>query len=322
MSEKKHYDSCREAVMLVMLMFLVLHFFAIPREVFAEQMDWLRLTQHVAPTNMAIIPAGVFEMGSSDKQGSADEYPSHTVSLNAFYLDTHEVTNRQFRKFVKSSAYKTGAEIQGKAWAYVEDQRWTEVAGAWWRRPEGQVSVWASRRGSHPVVMLTWDDAKAYCEGIGKRLPTEAEWEYAARAGSATNVWLGKAQSGSREVGNVADQTHKQKFSDRPWPILDNYDDHYVRTAPVGTFAPNAWGLYDMIGNVSEWVADWYASDYYAKSPRKNPQGPSTGHFKVLRGGAWSTSPSYLGTGVRIYNAPTTANAGHGVRCAKDVVRP
>ncbi len=288
-------------------------------EGWANDSDRVTSGVRATPPGMVFIPAGVFEMGSSDKQGSADEYPSHTVSLNAFYLDTHEVTNRQFRKFVNVSGYKTTAEIQGKAWAYVEAAQWTEVDGAWWRKPEGRESVFSSRRGSHPVVMLTWDDAKVYCEGMGKRLPIEAEWEYAARAGSATNIWLGKAQSGSREVGNVADQTHKQNFSDRPWPILDNYDDHYVRTAPVGTFVPNAWGLYDMIGNVSEWVADWYANDYYVESPRKNPQGPSIGHFKVLRGGAWSSSPSYLGTGVRIYNAPTTANAAHGVRCAKDV---
>ncbi len=285
---------------------------------------WANDSDRVAsgPQGMVFIPAGLFEMGSSDRQGSADEYPQHTVSLNAFYLDKYEVTNRQFRKFIKLTRYKTTAEIQRKAWAYVEGAQWTEIPGAWWRKPEGQDSVFSSKRGSHPVVMLSWNDARLYCESMGKRLPTEAEWEYAARAGSATNSWWGGKDTASRNVGNVADQTHKGAFPDRPWPVLKNYNDDYVRTSPVGTFEPNAWGLYDMIGNVSEWVSDWYAGGYYSTSPRKNPRGPLDGHFKVLRGGSWSTQPTYLGTGVRIYNAPTTSNAAHGVRCAKDVQLP
>ena len=310
MSIKKKIRSHSRIVLgpLVLLVFL-----AIDVESWAYDSDLPTM-----PHGMVSIPAGMFEMGSSDKHGSADEYPRHTVSLDAFFLDMYEVTNRQFRKFVKATGYKTTAEIQGKAWAYVEDEQWTEVPGAWWRKPEGRASIFASRRGSHPVVALSWEDAKSYCEWVGKRLPTEAEWEYAARAGTATNAWWGGKLSGSREVGNVADQTHKREFSERPWPILEQYDDHYVRTAPVGTFEPNGWGLYDMIGNASEWVADWYGNNYYAQSSRKNPQGPSTGHFKVLRGGSWATSPEYLGTGVRIYNAPRTSNAAHGVRCAKD----
>ncbi len=300
---------------------VLLGFFSVDIESWAIKSHHSVSASHSKPDDMVLIPAGVFEMGSPNQHGSADEYPQHTVSLDAYYLDTYEVTNRQFRKFIKTGGYKTTAERQGQAWAYVEGEQWTEVLGAWWRKPEGQQSVFASRRGSHPVVTLSWEDAKTYCEGVGKRLPTEAEWEYAARAGSATNAWWGNKQSRLSEVGNVADQTHKQEFSDRPWPILEQYDDHYIRTAPVGKFEPNVWGLYDMIGNASEWVADWYAGDYYVQSPRKNPQGPSTGYFKVLRGGSWSTSPTYLGTGVRIYNAPTTSNAAHGVRCAKDVQR-
>lgn len=308
---------------MVLGLFVLLAFFILNNaETWADDSGRSTSAPHSTPHGMVAIPAGVFEMGSTDKHGSADEYPQHTVSLDAFYLDTYEVTNRQFRKFIKSRQYKTIAEIEGKAWAYVEDEQWTEVSGAWWRKPEGQDSVFASRRGSHPVVSLSWKDAKTYCEWVGKRLPTEAEWEYAARANSAVNMWWGNNQSGSRAVGNVADQTHKREFSNRPWPILEQYDDHHVRTAPVGTFTPNTWGLYDMIGNVSEWVADWYASDYYVQSPRKNPKGPLSGHFKVLRGGSWSTPPTYLGTGVRIYNAPTTSNAAHGVRCAKNAEKP
>ena len=279
----------------------------------------MMFTQQDVPNDMVLIPAGVFQMGSANPLAGADEHPQHTVSLSAFYLDTYEVTNRQFRKFVKAKRYKTTAETTGKAWVYVEDQQWTEVSGAWWRKPEGKESVFASRRGSHPVVTVSWEDAKAYCEWAEKRLPTEAEWEYAARGGSPTNMWLGNKHSELRGLGNVADQTHKQKFPERPWPILEHYDDEYVRTAPVGMFEPNAWGLYDMIGNAWEWVADWYSEKYYSQSPRKNPQGPLKGHFKVLRGGSWATSPEYLGTGVRIFNSPTSRNAAHGFRCAKNV---
>ena len=208
---------------------VLLIFFVVNVEGWADDSDRAMSASRTIPHGMVSIPAGLFEMGSTDKHGSADEYPQHTVSLDAFYLDTYEVTNRQFRKFVKASGYKTTAETQGKAWAYVEDTQWTEVLGARWRKPEGQESVFASRRGSHPVVTLSWEDAKTYCEGVGKRLPTEAEWEYAARAGSATNAWWGNRNSGSREVGNVADQTHKREFPDRPWPILEQYDDHYIR---------------------------------------------------------------------------------------------
>ncbi|GJL54625.1 MAG: hypothetical protein NPIRA02_17570 [Nitrospirales bacterium] len=312
---------CRVITMLLIFTFVSLNLFLAAVEVFAEQESRDLSSQHVTPSNMVLIPAGVFEMGSPNAKGSADEYPQHSVSLDAFFLDTYEVTNRQFRKFVKLHRYKTTAEKQGKAWAYVEGNRWTEVPGAWWRKPEGQDSVFASRRGSHPVVTVSWLDAKQYCESVGKRLPTEAEWEYAARAGSTKNVWWGTPQSASHGVGNVADTTHKHEFPDRPWPILESYDDQYVRTAPVGKFPPNAWGLYDMIGNAWEWVSDWYAEGYYAQSSERNPQGPSSGHFKVLRGGSWSTSPEFLGTGVRIFNHPTSRNAAHGIRCAKDAER-
>ncbi len=305
--------------MLVTLSFFALSISLATSEVLADESEGVKRIQNDGPRNMVLIPAGVFEMGSTDQQAGADEHPQHTVSLNAFYLDTFEVTNREFRKFVKAHHYKTTAEKNGKAWVYVEDEQWTELPGAWWRKPEGKESVFASRRGSHPAVILSWEDAKAYCESVGKRLPTEAEWEYAARAGSPTNTWWGRSSSKSKEAGNVADQTHKREFPKRPWPTLESYDDQYFRTAPVGTFKPNNWGLYDMIGNAWEWVGDWYSENYYSQSPKKNPQGPSTGHFKVLRGGSWATSPEFLGTGVRIFNLPTSRNAAHGVRCAKDV---
>ena len=125
--------------------------------------------EHETQSDMVLLPAGVFEMGTANPQSGADERPRHMVSLNAFYLDKYEVTNREFRKFVTRHKFKTSAEKLGKAWVYVEDEQWTEEAGAWWKKPEGRQSVFATRRGSHPVVMISWDDAKAYCEGVGKR---------------------------------------------------------------------------------------------------------------------------------------------------------
>ena len=220
--------------MIALLHIFALYNFFVPVDALAERADLATLTQQAVPKDMVLIPAGLFEMGSANPLAGADEHPRHTVSLSAFYLDKYEVTNRRFRKFVKAKEYETTAEKTKKVWVYIEDEQWTEVSGAWWRKPEGKESVFVSRRGSHPVVTVSWEDAKAYCEGVGKRLPTEAEWEYAARAGSATNAWWGDKHSGSREIGNVADKTHKREFPGRPWPILEHYDDNLCPNGPCG----------------------------------------------------------------------------------------
>jgi formylglycine-generating enzyme required for sulfatase activity len=199
---------------------------------------------------MVLVPAGEFMMGSTE--GDADEKPVHRVSLDAFYLDKYEVTNKLFQKFVQETGYQTTAEKEGKAWAYVQDDTWTEVSGANWRKPEGGETVFVSNRDEHPVVSMSWYDAEAYCRWAGKRLPTEAEFEYAVRAGTQTTYWWGNGNPGSRRVANIADMTNKQRFPGRPWPIMDGYDDGYGRTAPVGSFEPNPFGLHDMIGNVWE----------------------------------------------------------------------
>jgi sulfatase modifying factor 1 len=204
---------------------------------------------------MVLIPAGDFQMGSND---SDDEKPVHTVYLDAFYIDIYEVTNAQYKKFMDATKYK-------------EPNYWNDSK---FNAP------------NHPVVGVRWNDAVAYTKWAGKRLPTEAEWEKAARGGL-----VGK----------------KYPWGDNLTHDDANYSgtggkDKWVNTSPVGSFAPNGYGLYDMAGNVWEWCADWYDSKYYASSPKSNPKGPSSGERAVLRGGSWYFSfDSYLRVADRSY---------------------
>lgn len=285
--------------------------------------------------SMVLIPEGTFWMGSTAEEVEAvvkecvgyevteetcrdwfkGEVPRHKVTLNAFYLDTQEVTNRLFEAFVNTPpGYQTTAEREGEAVAWVEGKGWELVKGASWKNPEGNEAVFVSNRADHPVVSVTWDDAKAYCDKYGKRLPTEAEWEYAARAGTATRNWWGNEPPGSRRVANIADVSTKGLFNN----YLASYDDGFVRTAPVGAMAANPWGLYDMIGNVWEWTVDWYGENYYAHSPKKNPKGPDTGDYRVLRGGSWGNRPFDARSANRYWNRPTLRLANVGFRCVQD----
>jgi formylglycine-generating enzyme required for sulfatase activity len=263
---------------------------------------------------MVLVPAGEFMMGSTE--GSADQKPMHRVSLDAFYLDKYEVTNKLFQKFVSDTGYETTAEKEGEAYGYTSSGELKEISGANWRKPEGGETVFVSNRDEHPVVSVSWYDAEAYCRWAGKRLPTEAEFEYANRGGTQTTYWWGDGNPGSRRVANIRDEAAKRQFSG--WTIImAGYDDGYVRTAPVGSFDPNPFGLYDTTGNVLEWTADWYDSDYYERSPSRNPTGPSSGKFRVQRGGSWSDGPRFVRSVFRGGDPPTKPNDFNGVRCAK-----
>ncbi|NGZ59227.1 MAG: hypothetical protein CV081_01825 [Nitrospira sp. LK265] len=285
---------------------------------------------------MVLIPAGSFLMGSTtdevdrviqdsvrelgrDQQTCEGWYkpelPQHKVQIDAFYLDQYEVTNRLFKQFIQQTGYRTTAEREGSAWSFVEVKGWEEVKGANWQKPEAGATVFDSGRADHPVVCVSWDDAQAYCQWAGKRLPTEAEFEYAMRAGTTTRYWWGDGNPGARRVENIADESAKHLLS----PIMSGYNDGYERTAPVGSFEANPWELHDMNGNVAEWTADWYDSNYYAKSPERNPKGPSSGEFRVLRGGSWDSVPDVVRSAVRDRTIPTTRNDHIGFRCAQDI---
>jgi sulfatase modifying factor 1 len=278
---------------------------------------------------MLLIPAGEFMMGSVSAAATfdywpieGDEEPVHRVVLDAFYLDKFEVTNRLFQKFVQHTGYQTTAEREGKAMAYVlKNRKWegVEVSGANWRQPEGAETVFVSGREEHPVVSVSWHDAESYCRHYGKRLPTEAEWEHAARAGTHTEYWWGDGSHDSRLLTNVADRAAKRYFSG--WTIITDYDDGYARTAPVGSFQPNSWGLHDMLGNVWEWVVDWYDENYYRNSPSRNPTGPSSGRLKALRGGSWINGLKDARAATRSWSYPDTRGPIAGFRCAQDTAR-
>lgn len=281
---------------------------------------------------MILVKSGSFKMGYED--GYEDELPVHTVTLSSYYIDAHEVTNRQFAKFVKATGHVTQAEKDGYAWCYLKDTSdFQAVQGAQWRHPEGPGSSIEDRM-DHPVVCVSWYDAAAYAKWAGKRLPTEAEWENAARTGNNGHfkAHLGDshaghnsaghhAMSGDSAVHNAVNDTspsakaHRSGANHEPkspaavkgitsvqaniwqgtWPNDNRMSDGYFYTAPAASFEPNAWGIHDMIGNVWEWTNDWYGADYYSHSPAENPEGPTTGENRVARGGSWFCSPNYCG---------------------------
>lgn len=284
---------------------------------------------------MVLIPAGTFMMGSTkdevdraindcvkelkkDQQTCegwyTSELPQHKVRMDMFYLDKHEVTNRLFKQFVQQTSYRTTAEKEGSALAFVEGTGWQDMKEASWRQPEGGQTVFASDRSEHPVVSVSWHDADAFCRWADKRLPTEAEWEYATRAGATTRYWWGNGSPGSRHVENIADETAKNLLS----VIMTGYDDGSLRTAPVGSYEANPWRLHDMSGNVAEWTADWYDATYYKNSPERNPKGPSSGEYHVIRGGSWFYGPVNVRSANRYRFTPSNRFANIGVRCAQD----
>lgn len=309
-----------------------------------------RSERHI-PEGMVLIPGGVFNMGLAESH--ADEAPVHEVKLAPFLLDRYEVTNRQFAAFVEATGYVTQAERDGHAWSYLKGASdFQAVAGASWRHPEGRESSIADRM-DHPVVCVSWEDAAAYASWAGKRLPTEAEWEYAARSGSvqhfkaAFNTSKASAANhqhlsngSTKHDPSPSAKNHRLAYDHRPaasaenyayvqanfwqgtWPIDNQLLDEFYYTAPVGRFAPNAWELHDMLGNVWEWTADWYASDYYQHSPVKNPTGPLAGENRVARGGSWFCSANYCGaynTSFRGASPPDQAFNNVGFRCAADL---
>ena len=289
------------------------------------------------PEGMVLIEQGQFWMGSAPEEEcewdsifkvefclpvrNADYAPRHQVTMSAFYLDRHEVTNREFQKFVAAKNYQSTVGKKGTASALVQStgffsgSSWEmeDVTSASWEQPLGSSKPSTIDLDSHPVVQVSWYDADAYCRWAGKRLPTEAEWEYAARAGTESEHWWGNDAPGTRRVGNLADVYTKTVFNVEPSFV--GFDDGYERTAPVGSYDANPWGLHDMTGNVWEWTSDWYELRYYHASPAQNPQGPDEGTEKVKRGGSWYT---YQALKMRAPQSPEDSDDQTGFRCAKN----
>lgn len=282
---------------------------------------------------MRLIPAGEFLMGNDRDYGfPADgEGPVHRVGLDAFWLDPTTVTNEQFNEFVNATGYRTEAERFG--WSFVffghldRKQRensvrlvvqgsewWCRVEGATWRHPEGPGSN-IKQRWRHPVVQVSWNDAQAFCAWAGKRLPTEAEWEYAARGGLGPGnrfPWGDELEPGGRHRMNVWQGT---------FPTHNTEADGHFGTAPAQTYPANRFGLYQMTGNVWEWCGDWFDPAYYAASPAANPRGPESGVRRVMRGGSYLCHASYCNryrVDARSSNTPDSAATNVGFRCARD----
>jgi formylglycine-generating enzyme required for sulfatase activity len=250
-----------------------------------------------AHERMVFIPVQTFLMGSAQEQGEDPERPRHRVSLDAFWADAREVTNTDFKQFIDATGYVTDAEKNGKGWVWRDG--WDEIEGADWRHPNGPTTDIKTRM-DHPVVQVSWNDARAYCIWAGKRLPTEAEWECACRAGTLTQYSTGDTIS--------HDQANYFGTGGR---------DRWDGTAPVGSFAPNAFDLFDMHGNVWEWCGDCYDVEYYEQSPERNPVNTNDCKLRVMRGGAWDYCPLGMRSAYRAGDFPYSASDSRGFRCVK-----
>lgn len=288
------------------------------------------ITAPPAPQDMVHIRGGWFDMGSD---GEDDERPVHQVYVNDFSMAKHEVTKEEFREFIGETDYSTDAERGGGSYIW-DGKEWKQKNDATWLNP------YFKQTNNHPVVCVSWNDAIAYCnwrsqkEGLtpvytiskdtvsadfkanGYRLPTEAEWEYAARCGeNGYKYSWGDGEPTGKRGGNIADDAAKRAFS---WTgTWEGYDDGYVYTAPVGSFDPNEFGLNDMTGNVWEWCWDWYGKDYYKNSPKKNPQGPSSGSSRVARGGSWYSRPGSVRAARRNGAPPGYSSLSFGFRLSR-----
>lgn len=261
--------------------------------------------QGVTSDEMVLVPEGTYVIGDGH------DAPVRTVSLSPCYVDRHEVTNRQFAEFVQATGYVTSAEKQGGGWCYIAGERdWRFVKGADWRHPLGPGS---SIEGAeeYPVVLVSWYDAVAYAKWAGKRLPTEAEWEVAARAGKPESEQPLTPTQGKAAV--------PANYWQGEWPERNLLEDGFFYAAPVGSFPPNDWGIVDAIGNVWEWTADWYAAEVPKEA--RNPRGPAEGTLRVAKGGSWFCSSNYCGAyrpGFRGKSPPDRAFNNVGFRCARD----
>lgn len=316
----------------------------------------LEVSKDISTKGMVFIKGGTFRMGGDNSQAAADEYPKHEVKVKGFWIDAAEVTNAEFQKFVNATHYITTAEkkpdwdemkqtlppgthkppdsmmvaaslvfheTSGPVDLNDYSQWWSWVKGADWRHPEGLGSSIKGKE-NYPVVQVSWYDAMAYCKWAGKRLPTEAEWEFAARGGLQNHIY---------PWGNEAINMGKPKANSwgGKFPYYNDRKDGFITAAPVKSFLPNGYGLYDMAGNVWEWCNDWYDADYYKSFSNKvaiNPQGalksfdPADIYSpkRSLRGGSFLCNDTYCSgyrVSRRMKSSPDTGLEHTGFRCVK-----
>lgn len=302
-----------------------------------------------SPEGMQYIPAGSFMMGADSDQASPDEFPKHKVSVKPFFMDATEVTNAQFNEFVSETGYITTAE-QKVDWEVLKLQLapgtpkppdsllspgalvfeitqesnyllsnpalwWKWKPGASWKHPQGPESN-IDGLGNHPVVCISWDDAQAYAKWAGKRLPTEEEWEWAARGGLDNNIYPWGNKSASKDGHKYAN------FFQGVFPSTNTKKDGYSSTAPVTSFPPNGYGLYDMAGNVWEWCQDSYHSSAYSLKETSRFQSLKDFPAKVIRGGSFLCSEDYCSGYRNSRRMSTSADTGlnhTGFRCVRDI---
>tara|TARA_B100000809_G_scaffold239623_1_gene261299 strand:- start:37 stop:1017 length:981 start_codon:yes stop_codon:yes gene_type:complete len=282
---------------------------------------------------MIKLDGGAFLMGTVYDRGfPADgEGPVRKVTLTPFYIDSHSVTNEQFCEFVDATDFRTEAEHFGWTFVFhnqldraryaelVDDtvaglEWWCKVNGADWRHPEGPDTN-VDDRPDHPAVHVSWNDAAAYCAWAGKRLPTEAEWEYAARGGLEQKLlpWGDELTPD----GEYRCNTWQGEF-----PKSDTGDDGYAGVAPARAFPANDFGMFSMAGNVWEWCSDWWSPDYHLHAARTDPVGPPMGDRKVTKGGSFLCHDSYCNryrNGARTSNTPDSSTINTGFRCVRDL---
>ncbi|HWB31789.1 MAG TPA: formylglycine-generating enzyme family protein [Acidobacteriaceae bacterium] len=277
---------------------------------------------------MVSLPGGTFLMGTDYERAFPldGEGPVRPVTMSPFRIDTFPVTNRDFASFVDATGYRTESEIFAWSfvfWMHLPDERldelvedtvaaapwWCKVPGAYWRHPEGPGSD-VSGRQDHPVVHVSWNDAAAYAAWAGKSLPTEAQWEYAARGGMEQKLypWGDELTPGGKHLCNI----WQGEF-----PRVDTGEDGFRGACPVDAFPPNGFGLYSMTGNVWEWCADWFTTEH-SSDPQRDPRGPEEGSAKGMKGGSFLCHASYCNryrVAARTSNTPDSAASNIGFRC-------
>jgi len=280
---------------------------------------------------MVLIAGGQFEMGTNKPVFVADgEGPARLTNVSSFYMDVHEVSNAEFQEFVDAEGYVTEAEKFGNSFvlerlisqktkekitqAVAAAPWWLPVDKADWKHPEGPDSN-INNRMDHPVTHVSWNDAVAYCEWKSKRLPTEAEWEYACRAGLKDRLypWGNNLNPKGEHLMNI---WHGE------FPTEDTGEDGFAGTAPVNSFPATKYGLKNIVGNVWEWTADWWTTEHDNK-PKSNPKGPKSGTDKVKKGGSFMCTKKYCyrhRCGARSQNTPDSSAMNLGLRCASSIL--